>query len=326
VLAGGLLQMVVQIPSLRRSGLRLTSGTGFSHPGIRRVLQLMIPGTFGAGIYQINLLIDSQFASFLPTGSPSYLYYANRITELVLGVFVVSISTAILPALSRDVQRDSGGGARDTLDFGLRQTALVTLPACAGLLALSEPIVRVLFERGRFDAASTRFTAEALVYYSLGLVPIAALRVILPAFYARQDTRTPVWIAFWTMALHIALNVILVWVIPMEHRGIALSTSLCSLFNLVALAWIHARRWGSPWGRSTNIAIFRCTLASALMAVGCRLALWGLSFDDRIAFTQVLVLMMVIIGGTFAYLALLWGLGAPEPRELLAALKRARRA
>jgi putative peptidoglycan lipid II flippase len=322
VLVGGFLQMAAQVPALRREGMRLSATIELRDPDVWRVLRLMLPGIFGAGIYQINLMIDSQFASFLSSGSVSYLFYANRVTELVLGIFVVSLSTAILPSLSRDVQSRSIEAARRTLDFGMRQTAFIALPACAGLVALAAPIVEVLFERGRFGPEATRFTAEALVYYSLGLLPVAALKVVLSAFYARQDTRTPVWVAGWTLLLHLLLNFLLIAVIPMEHRGLALSTSLSALFNLVALAWVHARRWGAPWSAGANVSILRCCAASAVMGVACRAALGAAGFHATIGFAQVLILVIVITLGAVLYTALLVLLGAPEPAELLTALRR----
>lgn len=319
VLVGGVFQMAVQVPALRRAGMRVR--LAWRHPGIWRVLTLMLPGVFSAGVYQINLLVDSQFASFLPPGSPSYLYYANRVTELVLGIFVISISTVILPSLSREVQSASAEKARETLDFGMRQTALITLPACAGLVALAAPIVKVLFERGRFDADATRFTAESLVYYSLGLLPVSALQLVNRAFYARQDTRTPAWVAGWTLLLHLLLNYLLMVVIPMRHRGLALSTSLSALFNLAALAWIHWKRWGPAWGPTANRAILRCTLASAAMGLGCARAVEWTGFHARIGLAQVPILAGLIAFGMVLYLLLLWLLRAPEPGDLLAALR-----
>jgi putative peptidoglycan lipid II flippase len=321
VLAGGFLQMAVQVPALRREGMRLSPTLELADPHVWKVLRLMLPGVFGAGIYQINLMVDSQFASFLSSGSVSYLFYANRVTELVLGIFVVSLSTAILPSLSRDVQSRSSDAVRRTLDFGMRQTAFITLPACAGLVALAAPIIEVLFERGRFGPEATRFTAEALVYYSLGLLPVAALKVVLSAFYARQDTRTPVWAAGWTLLLHVLLNFLLITLIPMEHRGLALSTSLSALFNLAALAWVHTRRWGAPWSAAANVSMFRCAAASVVMGVACRAALGATGFHARIGFAQVLILAIVIPLGAVVYTTLLVLLRAPEPAELLAALR-----
>jgi len=322
VLIGGFLQLVVQMPALWRAGMRPWPRLELGNPDVRRVALLMFPGMFGAGIYQINLLIDSQFASFLAPGSVSYLFYANRVTELVLGIFIVSLSQVILPSLARDVQRDSGAGVRDTLDFGMRQTVFVTLPACAGLMALSEPIIGVLFERGRFDAAATTLTARALVFYAAGLLPVAALKVILPAFYARQDTRTPVWVALWTLLLHIALNFALIRWIPMGHAGLALSTSLSALFNWGALAWIHWRRWGPAWGPLSQRALLNCTLASLGMAVVCSYAMEWLGFHAKLGLLRALVLGSVIVLGMAIFLVILMALRAPEPAELVAAVRR----
>jgi putative peptidoglycan lipid II flippase len=325
VLFGGFLQMAVLFPALWRAGLRLPPAFGFRHPGIRRVLLLMLPGVFGAGIYQINLVIDTLFASFQPSGSVSYLYFSNRITELVVGVHAVSLSTALLPTLSRDVLKESATAVRDTLDFGMRQIAFATLPACAGLIALGVPIVHVLFERGRFDASATRFTAEAMAAYALGLFPVSALKIMAPAFYARQNTRTPVWVGFWTLILHIALNFALVPLFPGRPTGIALSTSLSAMFNLLALSLIYRRRWGPAWGAEANFSIVRCTVASLGMAAACWGALEWSGFYGKITLAQLLILGAVILLGASLYLSLLWLLRAPEPGEMLAALRSRRR-
>jgi putative peptidoglycan lipid II flippase len=151
---------------------------------------------------------------------------------------------------------------------------------------------------------------------------VAALKVILPAFYARQDTRTPVWVALWTLLLHVALNFVLLWWIPMGHGGLALSTSLSALFNWGALAWIHWRRWGPAWGRASQRALVNCTLASLGMAFACSQALGWLGFHARIGLSRALVLGTVIALGMAVYFGILAALRAPEPAELFAAIRR----
>ncbi|HXH28305.1 MAG TPA: murein biosynthesis integral membrane protein MurJ, partial [Candidatus Polarisedimenticolia bacterium] len=242
VLVGGFLQLVIQIPPLMRHGLDLRLPRPFDRAGLREVGRLMLPRVFGVGITQVNLVVDSQFATSLRTGSVSFLYYAIRVTELTLGVFAISLSTVILPTLSRATAARDREAVLDTLATALRLLVFITVPATAGLILLRVPIIHVLFERGRFGPDDTLFTASALMYYSIGLLPYAAVNVLATAFYAHRDTRTPVLVGSLTFFIHLGLNFALR--APMAHDGIALSTSVSAFFDAVLLGWLLRRKTG----------------------------------------------------------------------------------
>src|SRR5207245_10484275 len=194
---------------------------------------LFLPRLFAVGITQINPVVDSNFATSLRSGSVSFLYYATRVTELTLGVFAISLSTVILPALSRAAAERDRTRVVETLSTAMRLLIFITVPATVGLVILRVPIVHVLFERGHFGPADTVFTASALAYYAIGLLPYAAVNVQATAFYAHRDTRTPVKVGALTFFLHLGLNFALRG--PMAHDGIALSTSLSAFADSILL-------------------------------------------------------------------------------------------
>ena len=265
VLIGGLLQFAYQVPALARRGVDFRPRLELRHPGVRRVARLMLPGLFGAGVTQLNLVVDSQFASWLQEGAVSFLYYAIRVTELVLGVFAISISTAILPRLSRLAARGDTGGVRATLSQALRLIGFVTLPATVGLILLRTEIISVLFQRGRFDAEDTAATAWALQFYAVGLFFFAAVKVLAPSFYAYQDTLTPVQVGAVVFLVHIGLNFALIG--PLQHGGLALSTSLSAALNVVLLAILFVRRRGRLPLAEIGGSLFRVSLAAVGMGV-----------------------------------------------------------
>ena len=234
VVAGGILQLAIQIPALMKSGWKIVSTSIFNNPGVQRVGKLIVPVIFGVGIVQINLLVDTQFASYLAEGSVTAIHIADRVMELVLGVYAVAISTVILPLLSRQAALRQMTELKTTLNFATRLILFITIPATVGLVLLRREIIEVLFQHGEFDAASTALTAWALPFFAIGLSAFAMVKVIVPAFYALQDTRTPVKIAFVAMFLNIGLNFL--FIRPLQNGGPALATSLSALFNSGRLA------------------------------------------------------------------------------------------
>ncbi len=265
VLVGGLLQFVVQVPFLLRKGMTFRPEVSFTDPGIRQVGRLMLPRIFGAGITQINLIVDSQFASSLAAGSVSHLYYAGRVTELTLGIFAISLSTVILPALSRLAAEGKAEEVRRTLRAALQLIFFICLPAAVGLIVLRVPITSILFERGRFDAEATRFTAQALGYYSVGLLPFAAVNILAAAFYAHHDTRTPVKAGALTFFVHLGLNF---WLRgPLLAGGIALSTSLSAILDMVLLFALFSRRRGPLWDPGLRKSLRVTCFASVVMGL-----------------------------------------------------------
>ena len=323
VIIGGFLQLAAQIPELRRQGMSLRPPADLDLEGLKEVVRLILPRVFGVGIIQVNLVIDSQFATSLQTGSVSFLYYANRVTELTLGIFAISLSTVILPTLSRATADHDREKVRGLLSMAMRLLLFVTVPATLGLIALRVPIIHVLFERGRFTREDTFLTASALAYYAIGLLPFAAVNLLATAFYAHRDTRTPVKIGALTFFLHLGLNFALRG--PMKHGGIALSTSVSALADGVLLAWMLRRRAGEYLDGAVVRSLWHTLVASGAMGAAL---LFGAGLLDVIALhglpAKVLALGGLIAGGGAIYLGLMALLGNDEIRMLRSVLRPAR--
>jgi putative peptidoglycan lipid II flippase len=225
----------------------------------------MLPAIFGSAVYQLNQFIGTLLASFLPQGSISWLYYADRIVEFPLGVFAIAISTAALPSLAKQVAGKDLSDFRDTLGHALRLVFFITTPATVGMIILRIPIIEVFFQRGAFDRTSTLMTAQALLFYSLGLWAFSASRVMLSAFYAFQDTKTPVKVATITMIANALLSLLLMG--PLRHGGLALSLSLSSTVQLLLLIFILRKRGDLLDLRSMVSSAGRSLAASAVMGL-----------------------------------------------------------
>jgi putative peptidoglycan lipid II flippase len=248
VLAAGAMQLLVLWPAMGRLGLRTRLKFDPRHAGVRRVMTLMLPTIFSSSVAQVNLLVGTVFASLLVAEAQSWLYYSDRLTELPLGLFGVAIGTVILPQLSRHHADDDTVGYSKSLDWGLRTVLLVGMPAALGLALLSEPLTASLFRYGKFSADDTRMVSYALTAMSLGIPTFMLSKVLLPAFYARQDTRTPMRAAVITVFANILLTVAIVtplWMnhYPAAHAGIAAATALAGALN-AALLWGALRKQG----------------------------------------------------------------------------------
>ena len=265
VVVGGILQVAIQLPALWRVGWRPQWRLAFSHPGVRRVATLMGPVMFGVGIVQINFFVDTQFASYMREGSITSIYYADRVMELILGGYAISLATVILPLLSRQAAEQRIDEMRTTLNFATRLILFITVPSAVGLIVLRQPIIEVLFEHGNFTAASTALTAWPLLFFALGLPAFSMVKIIVPAFYALHDTRTPVRVAFMAMFLNIGLNFLFIQ--PLENGGPALATSLAAFFNFIALMMIFHGRYGSFDGRDIVRSAFKIASASAVLGL-----------------------------------------------------------
>ncbi len=279
VLIGGFLQYVVQWPSLRRAGFRYRPMLSFTDPGVRRIFALMGPAVIGAAAVQVNVLVNSNFASNLPGSGPvSWLSYSFRLMQFPIGVFGVAIATATLPSISRSAARKDMNEFRHTLAGSIRLAFLLTIPSAAGLIVLGRPIIALIYERGHFDAADTQHTAAALAFYAVGLAGYSAVRILAPAFYAINDARTPMMISLLSMATNFVMNWMLVGVL--QERGLALSTSTVALMNFGLLYAIMRRRVDGIEGRRTAITVGKILAASVVMGVVC----WAISsFIGRIA-------------------------------------------
>ena len=265
VIIGGVLQVALQIPWLVKKGVSLVLCWMPHHPAVKRIGFLMLPAIFGSAIYQLNQFIGTLLASFLPEGSVSWLYYADRIVEFPLGVFAIAISTAALPSLSKQAAAMDLADFKDTLGHALRLVFFVTIPSMAGMIILRVPITRVFFQRGAFDAVSTEMTAFALLFYSIGLWAFSANRVMVSAFYAFQDTKTPVKVAAVAMVANGALSLLLMG--PMKHGGLALALSLASALQFCLLVLLLHKRGGIFEWRAVVESALRSLVASLFMGV-----------------------------------------------------------
>lgn len=248
VLGAGFLQLVVLWPAMGRWGLRPRLKLDFRHEGVRKVFRLMLPTIFSSSVAQVNLLVGTVFASLLVAEAQSWLYYSDRLTELPLGLFGVAIGTVILPQLSRHHADEDATGYSRSLDWGLRMVLLVGMPAALGLALLAEPLTASLFRHGKFTAFDTRMVGYSLTAMSVGIPAFMLSKVLLPAFYARQDTRTPMRVAVTTVIVNVVLTIAFVtplWMnkVPAAHAGIAAATAIAGVVNALLLWW-HLRRQG----------------------------------------------------------------------------------
>ncbi len=234
VALAGAAQLAWLALALRRAGWILRLRRPRLTPEIRRLFGLILPGLLGAGVAQLSLFADVVFASLLPAGALSYLYYADRLAQLPLGVIGVAVGTALLPLLARQLRAGELAAAAASQNRAIELALLLTLPAAVGLAVLAEPIVTVLFARGAFDPAAASATAQALAAYALGLPAYVLIKVLAPGFFAREDTRTPVVLALWALAANVVLALALLG--PLRHVGIALATALSAWLNAGLLA------------------------------------------------------------------------------------------
>ncbi len=265
VFIGGALQLALQLPFLARIGMLPRWRLDLRHPGAVRVLKLMVPAAFGVSVSQVSLLINTIFASFLVTGSVSWLYYADRLMEFPAGVLGVAVGTILLPSLSRHHASGATEEYGKLLDWGLRVTLLLALPAAAALAVLAVPLITTLFHYGRFGADDVWMTRQALVAYSLGLVGMILVKILAPGFYARQNVVTPVKIGLVTLAATQLMN--LAFIVPLKHAGLALAIGLGACLN-AALLYRYLRRHGI-YAPQRGWAAFagRVAFAVAAMAV-----------------------------------------------------------
>jgi putative peptidoglycan lipid II flippase len=337
VLAAGVLQLLFLLPALRGLNLLTLPRWGWQNPDVRKVMRLMVPTLFGSSVAQINLLLDTWIAAYLITRSQTWLSLADRFLELPLGVFGIALGTVILPALSQHHVRADRDGFSRALDWGLRNTLMIAVPAALGLMLLGEPLVATMFQHGRFSAFDTRMTALSVFGLSFGLPAFALVKVVLPAFYARQDTRTPVRAGVTALIANMVLNIAIlallyvIWVpdatkargvwnalasTPGLHLALGIASALSSYINLLLL-WRWLRRDGvySPqpgWGRFTLRLVIACAALCAAVLLGEHLAP---DFTTAPVASRLGWLLALVAAGGLAYALALVALGW-RPREL----------
>jgi putative peptidoglycan lipid II flippase len=275
VLGGGILQLIFQLPVLYRLGFPIRPSFNFSHPAVWKIARLMGPAVFGVGVYYLNITVGLILASLLPQGSVSYLYYAQRLFEFPQGVFTVSVAQAVLPSMSRQAAAGDMDGLKESLTFSLRLTLFITIPAMVGLLICSIPIFSLLFMGGAFGYGKVVNCAEALFYYSIGLSLVALVRVLVPAFYSLQDTRTPVKVAFIAFVFNFLFSIALMG--PLKHGGLALASTLSALCQMSMLLYLLRGKIGRLGGRNIILAAVKTMIASLPMAA---VVYWITQFAD----------------------------------------------
>jgi putative peptidoglycan lipid II flippase len=328
ILLGGIVQFAIQIPALARRGMRFHPEVSFSNPGVQKVARLMGPAVLGVGVYQLNFFVDKIFStsSRMPTGSVMSLYVAEHVTQLVMGICAVAMSTALLPTLSHQAAAKDFVEMKRTFGFSLRIVSFIAIPAAVGLILLRQPIVQVLFQHGKFVAESTALTARALFYYALGLPAFAAIKLITPMYYSMHDTMTPAKVGACALALNILFNsLFLVFFLKYLSNGSpALASSLTAYFNFVLLFGIFRRRHGRLGARGLAASLSKMGACAGAMAAVCYGALRFTRFSGAGAFLQQALLLAGIIAlSSGIYFGLAWLLRCEELSEFFLLLRRA---
>jgi putative peptidoglycan lipid II flippase len=315
VFAGGVLQLALQAPYLARLGMLPRPRLAPGDPGVRRILILMGPAVIGVSAGQISLLLNTIFASFLQTGSVSWLYYADRLMEFPTGLLGVALGTVLLPSLAKFHSESAREAYSKLLDWGLRLTFLLAAPAAAALAVLATPLIATLFLHGRFDATDLAMTRQALVAYSVGLVGLILVKVLAPGFYARQNIRTPVKIALVALVATQLMNAALI--VPLKHAGLALAIALGACLN-AALLYRGLRRRGifapeAGWHAFlAKVAIATALMAAALWAAMGPAAWWAAATLPL----RAAALTGLVVLGALVYFACLWAFGF-RPRDFV---------
>jgi len=322
VLLGGLGQLFIQVPALWGQGFRWRPEISFRDPGVLRIVTLMAPAAVGLAATQVNIFVNTFLASLLPQGSVSWLNYAYRLMQLPIGLFGVAIATVTLAEVSRHAARKEMPELKRTISFSLRFGLFLTLPATMILMALAHPIVALLYQHGRFGPDDSWQTAQALWGYAVGLSAFSAVRVLVPVYYSLGMTRIPVTISFITIAINVVLNIMLME--PLQHRGLALATSISSVLNFVLLFEVLRRKIGPMGGRALSRSAGKIFLASLLAALAAFAAAWEV--ESWLGLTSVIARMAVVGSGLAAaaavYLAAVFALRIEEGAPLFAFIAR----
>lgn len=322
VMVGGALQIVLQIPFLRRIGFPLRIGWNLRHPGLLRIFLLLLPVLLGQAVREVNVLVGTMLAWYLGEGMVSALYYAYRLMHLPLGVFGLAVATAALPAMSSAASAGDMDRLKTTLSRGIRSVFFVMFPATVGLIVLRVPIVRLLFEHGSFDAVATENTAFALIFYSLGLFAFAGARVLAFAFYSMKETRLPVVVAACAMAANILISLLLMF--PLRQGGLALASSISSMMQMVALWILLERKIGGFGLRAIAAAAVKmCGLSLAMgVCVYFLAALCGSLTGTETLWGKLAQVLVPISGGIIFYVGAAFALRLEEVGHVRQILRR----
>ncbi|MHC9240389.1 murein biosynthesis integral membrane protein MurJ [Pseudomonas aeruginosa] len=308
VLAGGLLQLLYQLPHLRKIGMLVLPRLNLRDSGVWRVMKLMLPAILGVSVSQISLIINTVFASFLAAGSVSWMYYADRLMELPSGVLGVALGTILLPMLSKTYSNKDRHEYSRLLDWGLRLCFLLVLPCSLALAILAEPLTVSLFQYGKFTTVDAAMTQRALVAYSVGLLGIILVKVLAPGFYAQQNIRTPVKIALFTLVSTQLMN--LAFIGPLQHAGLALSIGLAACLNAGLLYWqLRKQRLYLPQPGWVKFLVKLVVAVLAMSAVLLATMHWLPAWEQGAMLERFLRLGLLVVAGLLAYFGMLALLG-----------------
>jgi putative peptidoglycan lipid II flippase len=304
VLIGGLMEVLLQVKPLRDRGFHIGKGFKIIHPIAKRVFTLLLPRALGTAVYQMSVLVDTVLASFawiVGAGGVAALYYSNRLVQLPLAVFGISLATAALPKMTKEAALNDLVTFKNTISFSLRTVFMIMLPAAAGLMILAKPIVRILFERGAFTSYSTDITIVVLFFYSFGLFAYAGIKILVSAYYSMGDTRTPVKTASVALFINVVLNLILMW--PLKIGGLALSTSIAAVTNFVILYIVLIKRIGDIGTLKILSSFVRVSAAAFIMGGFTWYCSYGIFQLSRISGVKgILALCAIIIASAVVYL------------------------
>jgi putative peptidoglycan lipid II flippase len=322
VLMGGLAQLLIQMPKLWQLGFHYRWKLDFNDPQLRIVMALMLPSVIAGSAVQVNVMVSNMFASHI-NGAQSWLSCAFRLMQFPIGVFGVAIATVALPSVSRQHAQDNLVGFGKTVEEALRLAFYLTLPASIGLAVLSEPIIHLIYQHGRFNAEATHQTALALQAYSIGLAGYAGIKVLVPCFYALNQSKTPVRISLFGMVLNLGLCFLLVKGLKLGHVGLAMTTGLIALINFLQLLFFMSRE--VHCGRVVDWTLFFIKVTAACLACGA-VAWFGMVLSAAAAahgflMFAVAVGLTVLLAAT-TYFGVTWQLGLPESVELIDTLRR----
>ena len=313
VLIGGLLQLILQIPYMVKVGFKMRVSIDLKHPGIRKIFTMLAPALFGMAVYQINSLIITVMASFLQPGSISYIYYSDRLTELVLGVFIVSIGNVILPEMSRLSANSDYAELKLMYIKSIRGALFMAIPACAALMGIGLPIISTIFMHNNFLSHDADLTYRALFCASIGIVFLAALRITTPTFYALKDTMTPVIGALLALVVNIIAGYLLMNTV-LEHAGLTLALSISSAVQVIFLLFLLNKKMGGMDFLSLRLPVIKFVLASIMMLSACLLISRQLDWFAASLSKRCLVLGLIIFAGVFVYAVFCYILKVEEAR------------
>ena len=310
VFFAGIIQVLIQIPSLIRLGLLPSFKLDLQHPGVRKVMFLMVPGIIAGGVSQINMLVDTILASLLPTGSPSWLYVSDRLMQLPLGIFAIAIATVILPKLSNLFASESREQFSSTLDWSIRLILLIGLPAVIGLVMLAEPIILTLFERGEFGAQDSKMAASSLIALAFGLLAFMLIKILTPSFFARQQPKKPMIVALISMVLNAFLAWLLGFQLGYAHVGLALASSISAFFTVITLLFILRKDKVYEISPGWIYFLFRMLIASIVLMLLIGFFSQEVDYLRQISeFSRFLYIIKIVLIGMVGYFLSLWILG-----------------